>query len=44
MQLLYDICTPLKMEYAEMQIISESYDILKYVSGLSNLEIAEIFA
>ncbi|KAE9614092.1 hypothetical protein Lal_00016547 [Lupinus albus] len=31
------------IEYGDMQLISEAYDVLKYVGGLSNSELAEIF-
>jgi 6-phosphogluconate dehydrogenase len=31
------------IEYGDMQLIAESYDILKHVLGLSNAELAEIF-
>ncbi|KAL8216634.1 hypothetical protein R6Q57_023471 [Mikania cordata] len=31
------------IEYGDMQLISEAYDVLKNVSGLSNLELANIF-
>lgn len=31
------------IEYADMQLIAESYSILKNIGGLSNLEIADIF-
>ncbi|KAJ4832341.1 6-phosphogluconate dehydrogenase, decarboxylating 3, chloroplastic [Turnera subulata] len=32
------------IEYGDMQLISEAYDVLKHVGGLSNAELAEIFA
>ncbi|KAM6557644.1 hypothetical protein CsatB_004663 [Cannabis sativa] len=32
------------IEYGDMQLISEAYDVLKNVGGLSNSELAEIFA
>ncbi|KAB1202793.1 6-phosphogluconate dehydrogenase, decarboxylating 2, chloroplastic [Morella rubra] len=32
------------IEYGDMQLISEAYDVLKNVGGLSNEELAEIFA
>ncbi|CAA7404330.1 unnamed protein product [Spirodela intermedia] len=32
------------IEYGDMQLISEAYDVLKTVGGLSNRELAEIFA
>uniref|UniRef100_A0A2P2LSQ5 6-phosphogluconate dehydrogenase, decarboxylating n=1 Tax=Rhizophora mucronata TaxID=61149 RepID=A0A2P2LSQ5_RHIMU len=32
------------IEYGDMQLISEAYDVLKTVGGLSNAELAEIFA
>ncbi|TYH40855.1 hypothetical protein ES332_D12G276000v1 [Gossypium tomentosum] len=32
------------IEYGDMQLISEAYDVLKHVGGLSNDELAEIFA
>ncbi len=32
------------IEYGDMQLIAESYDILKRVVGLSNAELAEVFA
>ena len=32
------------IEYGDMQLISEAYDVLKHVGGLSNSELAEIFA
>ncbi|KAL5995396.1 6-phosphogluconate dehydrogenase, decarboxylating 3, chloroplastic [Asimina triloba] len=31
------------IEYGDMQLISEAYDVLKTVGGLSNAELAEIF-
>ncbi|XP_071697436.1 6-phosphogluconate dehydrogenase, decarboxylating 1, chloroplastic-like [Rutidosis leptorrhynchoides] len=31
------------IEYGDMQLISEAYDVLKNVGGLSNVELAEIF-
>ncbi|XP_058078202.1 6-phosphogluconate dehydrogenase, decarboxylating 3, chloroplastic-like [Magnolia sinica] len=31
------------IEYGDMQLISEAYDVLKIVGGLSNSELAEIF-
>ncbi|KAF2313408.1 hypothetical protein GH714_010831 [Hevea brasiliensis] len=31
------------IEYGDMQLISEAYDVLKNVGGLSNAELAEIF-
>ncbi|KAK4796299.1 hypothetical protein SAY86_028625 [Trapa natans] len=31
------------IEYGDMQLISEAYDVLKHVGGLSNGELAEIF-
>ncbi|CAI9288982.1 hypothetical protein Lser_V15G27763 [Lactuca serriola] len=31
------------IEYGDMQLISEAYDVLKNVGGLSNTELAEIF-
>ncbi|KAK4771432.1 hypothetical protein SAY87_031964 [Trapa incisa] len=31
------------IEYGDMQLISEAYDVLKHVGGLSNDELAEIF-
>ncbi|KAL4195923.1 hypothetical protein AMTRI_Chr04g243490 [Amborella trichopoda] len=31
------------IEYGDMQLISEAYDVLKHVGGLSNQELAEIF-
>ncbi|KAG4391591.1 hypothetical protein AAZX31_05G199300 [Glycine max] len=31
------------IEYGDMQLISEAYDVLKHVGGLSNSELAEIF-
>ncbi|KAJ8764899.1 hypothetical protein K2173_010364 [Erythroxylum novogranatense] len=32
------------IEYGDMQLISEAYDVLKNVGGLSNAELGEIFA
>jgi 6-phosphogluconate dehydrogenase len=32
------------IEYGDMQLIAESYDLLKRVGGLSNAELAEVFA
>ncbi|KAJ6817661.1 6-phosphogluconate dehydrogenase, decarboxylating 2, chloroplastic-like [Iris pallida] len=32
------------IEYGDMQLISEAYDVLKTVGGLSNQELADIFA
>lgn len=32
------------IEYGDMQLISEAYDVLKTIGGLSNWELAEIFA
>ncbi|XP_077240988.1 6-phosphogluconate dehydrogenase, decarboxylating 1, chloroplastic-like [Tasmannia lanceolata] len=32
------------IEYGDMQLISEAYDVLKIVGGLSNSELADIFA
>ena len=32
------------IEYGDMQLISEAYDVLKHVGGLSNLELAEVFS
>ncbi|EHA8592420.1 6-phosphogluconate dehydrogenase, decarboxylating 3, chloroplastic [Cocos nucifera] len=32
------------IEYGDMQLISEAYDVLRTVGGLSNRELAEIFA
>ncbi|ESW32126.1 hypothetical protein PHAVU_002G295300 [Phaseolus vulgaris] len=32
------------IEYGDMQLISEAYDVLKHVGGLSNPELADIFA
>ncbi|XP_068650339.1 6-phosphogluconate dehydrogenase, decarboxylating 3, chloroplastic-like [Aristolochia californica] len=32
------------IEYGDMQLISEAYDVLKTVGGLSNSELADIFA
>ncbi|XP_028552434.1 6-phosphogluconate dehydrogenase, decarboxylating 1, chloroplastic isoform X2 [Dendrobium catenatum] len=32
------------IEYGDMQLISEAYDVLKTIGGLSNSELAEIFA
>ncbi|XP_054819536.1 6-phosphogluconate dehydrogenase, decarboxylating 3, chloroplastic [Prosopis cineraria] len=32
------------IEYGDMQLISEAYDVLKHVGGLSNSELAQIFA
>ncbi|KAL3001803.1 hypothetical protein AAZX31_08G020400 [Glycine max] len=32
------------IEYGDMQLISEAYDVLKHVGGLSNSELADIFA
>ncbi|MQL87266.1 hypothetical protein Taro_019817 [Colocasia esculenta] len=32
------------IEYGDMQLISEAYDVLRTVGGLSNQELAEIFA
>nr|KYP58671.1 6-phosphogluconate dehydrogenase, decarboxylating [Cajanus cajan] len=32
------------IEYGDMQLISEAYDVLKHVGGLSNSEIGDIFA
>jgi 6-phosphogluconate dehydrogenase len=32
------------IEYGDMQLISEAYDVLKYVGGLSNQELADTFA
>lgn len=32
------------IEYGDMQLISEAYDILKTLGGLSNQELAEVFA
>ncbi|KAJ4977344.1 hypothetical protein NE237_002450 [Protea cynaroides] len=32
------------IEYGDMQLISEAYDVLKVVGGLSNSELADIFA
>ncbi|OIV94022.1 hypothetical protein TanjilG_19383 [Lupinus angustifolius] len=31
------------IEYGDMQLISEAYDVLKHVGGLSNSELADIF-
>ncbi|GAY64296.1 hypothetical protein CUMW_232420, partial [Citrus unshiu] len=31
------------IEYGDMQLISEAYDVLKHVGGVSNAELAEIF-
>ncbi|KAI4326862.1 hypothetical protein L6164_019387 [Bauhinia variegata] len=31
------------IEYGDMQLISEAYDVLKHVGGLSNSELSEIF-
>ena len=31
------------IEYGDMQLISEAYDVLKMVGGLSNEELAEAF-
>lgn len=31
------------IEYGDMQLISEAYDVLKHVGGLSNSELAQIF-
>jgi 6-phosphogluconate dehydrogenase len=32
------------IEYGDMQLIAEAYDLLKNVGGLTNTEIAEVFA
>ncbi|KAI4315497.1 hypothetical protein L6164_028297 [Bauhinia variegata] len=32
------------IEYGDMQLISEAYDVLKHVGGLSNSELSEIFS
>jgi 6-phosphogluconate dehydrogenase len=32
------------IEYGDMQLIAESYDLLKHVAGLSNAELADTFA
>uniref|UniRef100_A0A0D6QST9 6-phosphogluconate dehydrogenase, decarboxylating n=1 Tax=Araucaria cunninghamii TaxID=56994 RepID=A0A0D6QST9_ARACU len=32
------------IEYGDMQLISEAYDVLKHVGGLSNAELADTFA
>jgi 6-phosphogluconate dehydrogenase len=32
------------IEYGDMQLISEAYDVLKHVGGLSNTELADTFA
>ena len=32
------------IEYGDMQLISEAYDVLKNIGGLSNSELADIFA
>ncbi|KAE8649200.1 hypothetical protein Csa_014860 [Cucumis sativus] len=32
------------IEYGDMQLISEAYDVLKHVGGLSNSELADIFS
>ena len=32
------------IEYADMQLISEAYDVLKTIGGLSNTELAAVFA
>ena len=32
------------IEYGDMQLIAETYDLLKYVGGLSNDELADVFA
>ncbi|RYR13265.1 hypothetical protein Ahy_B04g070356 isoform B [Arachis hypogaea] len=32
------------IEYGDMQLISEAYDVLKHVGGLNNSELADIFA
>lgn len=32
------------IEYGDMQLISEAYDVLKHVGGLSNSELADVFA
>lgn len=32
------------IEYGDMQLISEAYDVLKTLGGLSNPELAEVFA
>ncbi|KAG6577161.1 6-phosphogluconate dehydrogenase, decarboxylating 2, chloroplastic-like [Cucurbita moschata] len=32
------------IEYGDMQLISEAYDVLKHVGGLSNTELADIFS
>ena len=32
------------IEYGDMQLIAETYDILRRVGGLSNAELAEVFS
>jgi 6-phosphogluconate dehydrogenase len=32
------------IEYGDMQLIAETYDVLKHVGGLSNAELADVFA
>ena len=32
------------IEYGDMQLIAEAYDLLKHLGGLSNAELAEVFA
>lgn len=32
------------IEYGDMQLIAETYDLLKYVGGLSNAQLADVFA
>ncbi|MGF1635223.1 MAG: NADP-dependent phosphogluconate dehydrogenase [Phycisphaerae bacterium] len=32
------------IEYGDMQLIAESYDLLKHVGGLTNAELADVFA
>lgn len=32
------------IEYGDMQLISETYDLLKHVGGLTNAELADVFA
>ncbi len=32
------------IEYADMQLIAESYLLLKYIGGFSNDELAELFS
>ncbi len=32
------------IEYGDMQLIAEAYDLLKHVAGLSNAELAKVFA